>query len=194
MKVIGLTGGIGSGKSTLLRWFKNQGVPCFESDVVGKHLLNNELRKAVFEEFGSTFFKKNGSLNTEFLAKKVFNDVNALSNLNRIVHPAVSASFETFKSNYRNENFIVKEAAILIETGAYKNCDTVILVKAPLFERIRRISLRDGIKKAEVLSRMKNQWSDKIKEAYADYIIQNSNYEECIKQISGVMNILRKIQ
>ena len=56
MKVIGLTGGIGSGKSTLLKWFQDQGFPCFESDVVGRVLLDSDLREAVSNRFGSELY------------------------------------------------------------------------------------------------------------------------------------------
>ena len=95
MKVIGLTGGIGSGKSTLLKWFQMKGVPCFESDAVGRELLNSSLRDSVILRFGEDIYF-DGILDRNKMAKKVFGDKKALADLNKIVHPAVNEAFNNF--------------------------------------------------------------------------------------------------
>lgn len=190
MKIVGLTGGIGSGKSTLMQWFQKQGVPCFESDAVGRKLLDTDLREAVSEAFGAELYLQTGSLDRKALAEKVFANPAALAKLNQIVHPAVAIAFEDFKKQHANAPFVINEAAILFETGGYKNCDAVILVTAPKSDRIERIINRDGSTKAEVIKRMKNQWEDERKRKLADYVIENSTIKSAQKQAAQILEKL----
>ena len=190
MKIVGLTGGIGSGKSTLMQWFQKQGVPCFESDAVGRKLLDTDLREAVSEAFGAELYLQTGSLDRKALAEKVFANPAALAKLNQIVHPAVAIAFEDFKKQHANAPFVINEAAILFETGGYKNCDVVILVTAPKSDRIERIINRDGSTKAEVIKRMKNQWEDERKRKLADYLIENSTIKSAQKQAAQILEKL----
>jgi len=190
MKIVGLTGGIGSGKSTLMQWFQKQGVPCFESDAVGRKLLETDLREAVSEAFGAELYLQTGSLDRKALAEKVFANPAALAKLNQIVHPAVAIAFENFKKQHANAPFVINEAAILFETGGYKNCDVVILVTTPKSDRIERIINRDGSTKAEVIKRMKNQWEDERKRKLADYVIENSTIKSAQKQAAQILEKL----
>lgn len=190
MKIVGLTGGIGSGKSTLMQWFQKQGVPCFESDAVGRKLLDTDLREAVSEAFGAELYLQTGSLDRKALAEKVFANPAALAKLNQIVHPAVAIAFEDFKKQHANAPFVINEAAILFETGGHKNCDVVILVTAPKSDRIERIINRDGSTKAEVIKRMKNQWEDERKRKLADYVIENSTIKSAQKQAAQILEML----
>jgi len=190
MKIVGLTGGIGSGKSTLMQWFQKQGVPCFESDAVGRKLLDTDLREAVSEAFGAELYLQTGSLDRKALAEKVFANPAALAKLNQIVHPAVAIVFEDFKKQHANAPFVINEAAILFETGGYKNYDVVILVTAPKSDRIERIINRDGSTKAEVIKRMKNQWEDERKRKLADYVIENSTIKSAQKQAAQILEKL----
>lgn len=190
MKIVGLTGGIGSGKSTLMQWFQKQGVPCFESDAVGRKLLDTDLREAVSEAFGAELYLQTGSLDRKALAEKVFANPAALAKLNQIVHPAVAIAFEDFKKQHANAPFVINEAAILFETGGYKNCDVVILVTTPKSDRIERIINRDGSTKAEVIKRMKNQWEDERKRKLADYVIENSTIKSAQKQAAQILEKL----
>jgi len=190
MKIVGLTGGIGSGKSTLMQWFQKQGVPCFESDAVGRKLLDTDLREAVSEAFGAELYLQTGSLDRKALAEKVFANPAALAKLNQIVHPAVAIAFENFKKQHANAPFVINEAAILFETGGYKNCDVVILVTTPKSDRIERIINRDGSTRAEVIKRMKNQWEDERKRKLADYVIENSTIKSAQKQAAQILEKL----
>lgn len=189
MKIIGLTGGIGSGKSTLLAWLRSNGIPCFESDIVGKQLLNSQLKQDVIDCFGPELYP-NDVLDTKKMAQLVFQDKEALEKLNNIVHPAVGKAFKDFIEKNKNAQIVVKEAAILFETGAYKSCDFVILVCAPLEKRISRVIQRDGVKRAEVLARMSKQWDDKKKSALADFVIENDSLELAIQQLEAILKKL----
>jgi dephospho-CoA kinase len=189
MKIIGLTGGIGSGKSTLLAWLRSNGIPCFESDIVGKQLLNGQLKQDVIDCFGPELYP-NDVLDTKRMAQLVFQDKEALEKLNNLVHPAVGKAFKDFVEKNKNAQIVVKEAAILFETGAYKSCDFVILVCAPLEKRISRVIQRDGVKRAEVLARMSKQWDDNKKSALADFVIENDSLELAIEQLEAILKKL----
>lgn len=189
MKIIGLTGGIGSGKSTLLAWLRSNGIPCFESDIVGKQLLNGQLKQDVIDYFGPELYP-NDVLDTKRMAQLVFQDKEALEKLNNLVHPAVGKAFKDFVEKNKNAQIVVKEAAILFETGGYKSCDFVILVCAPLEKRISRVIQRDGVKRAEVLARMSKQWDDNKKSALADFVIENDSLELAIEQLEAILKKL----
>ena len=183
MIIIGLTGGIGSGKSTILSYFREHGYPCFESDEVGKKLLEVELKETVLKLFGEEVYNAKGILDRKAISKKVFSNSKLLEALNDVVHPAVNETFEKFKKKHQDSPVIVKEAAILIESGSYKSCDIIVLVKAPLDERIKRIVTRDSVNVSEVVARINNQWEDKKKEKYADYVIENISLDKTFEKI-----------
>ena len=191
MKVIGLTGGIGSGKSTLLNWFQIKGIPCFESDAVGRELLNFSLRDSVIMRFGADIYL-DGTLDRKKMAKKVFGDKKALADLNKIVHPAVNEAFKSFKVKNQNAPLIINESAILFETGLYKGFYKIILVISPQKERINRIILRDDTNKEEVFLRMKHQLSDAKKIKLADFIIENTTLNKLYLQAAEVLKKLKK--
>ena len=194
MKVIGLTGGIGSGKSTILKWFQDQGIPCFKADDVGKELLKSELKEVVSKRFGKKIYSSEGELNRRKLAEIVFNDPTALKDLNAIVHPAVAAAFNTFKSKNQKAPWVIKEAAILFETGGDQFCDFVILVTAPKELRLKRVVKRDGLKSEAVQFRMKNQWDDEKKRSKADFIIENESLKEAYQQFQTIYKILMELE
>ena len=190
MIIIGLTGGIGSGKSTILSYFREHGYPCFESDEVGKKLLEVELKETVLKLFGEEVYNAKGILDRKAISKKVFSNSKLLEALNDIVHPAVNETFEKFKKKYQDSPIIIKEAAILIESGSYKSCDMVVLVKAPLDERIKRIVARDSVNESEVIARIDNQWEDEKKEKYADYVVENISLEETYEKVKYLIKKL----
>ena len=190
MIIIGLTGGIGSGKSTILSYFREHGYPCFESDEVGKKLLEVELKETVLKLFGEEVYNAKGILDRKAISKKVFSNSKLLEALNDIVHPAVNETFEKFKKKHQDSPVIVKEAAILIESGSYKSCDIIVLVKAPLDERIKRIVARDSVNESEVIARIDNQWEDEKKEKYADYVVENISLEETYEKVKYLIKKL----
>lgn len=186
MIIIGLTGGIGSGKSTFLSWFSDQGIPIFESDKVAKELLNTSLKPLIRQQFGNKLYKK-GHLDTQALASLVFENNSLLKKLNTIVHPAVADAFELFIKTNNQARLVVKEAAILFETGAYKRCDFTILICAPKEARIARVMQRDSVSREAVLNRMRKQWPDSKKIPLADAIIENKDLQTALKQLESLV-------
>jgi len=186
MKIIGLTGGIGSGKSTVAGYFKELGIPVFDSDLEAKILMNEDqgLRDSIINLFGEKAYQKD-ILNREYLAKKVFRDSELLKDLNELVHPAVRQKFQDWVSE-QDAPYVIQEAAILFEHGAYKLLDEMILVWAPKELRIKRVMKRDSTSREQVLARMENQWGDTEKTALSDHIIENIHLKETQKQVKGI--------
>lgn len=176
MKIVGLTGGIGSGKSKALTFFKNKGIPCYQADLAGHKVLNEnpEVKAKVKAYFGSEIYTSKG-LDRKALGKQVFNNQEALQFLNGIVHPAVRLDFQNFIEE-QQAPFIVSEVAILFENGGEKRYDKIILLTAPEALRIERVMARDGVSETEVRQRMQKQWTDAQKIPLADYVIDNTDW------------------
>jgi len=184
---VGITGGIGAGKSTVCKIFEQLGVPIYYADVRAKELMqeNNTLRENIRQAFGWDAYDKKGVLNRQYLAKIVFNDPKQLQILNHIVHPAVFDDYHSWMSQRSNDGipYSIKEAALLIESGSYKELDQIIVVTCPIDLRIERIMKRDHIRREEVLKRMENQLSDKERLDKADHVLQNGTDSSLIKQV-----------
>ena len=174
---VGLTGGIGSGKTTVAKIFKQLGVPTYLSDDRAKDLmLNNQfLRESLISLFGDNVIV-NGILNRSYISSKVFDNPNELIKLNALVHPFVQRDFDVWSAS-QSTNYIIKEAAIIFETGGDKLLDKILLVESPKYLKIPRIISRDTITETEIHKRMSKQWSDSQKRKSADYIIKND--EKC---------------
>ena len=173
MKIIGLTGGIGSGKTTVAQMFKDLGVPVYIADIEARRLTNSSkvIRRKLINLFGNSCYK-DGVLNRDYVANKVFNDPDLLDKVNGIVHPKVATHFKRWLKKQQGA-YCIQEAAILFENDGYKQCDLTILVVSPKEERIRRVIARDHISENTVMARIKNQWSDEKKSKFADIIIEN---------------------
>jgi dephospho-CoA kinase len=192
MKLIGITGGIGSGKSTIAKVFTSMGYPVYNSDTRAKELINSneKLINSIKLSFGDDLYNSQG-LDRKKMASIVFNNPEKLELLNSIIHPAVGKDFEDWVDS-QNTSFVLKEAAILFETGIYKSLDKTILVSALQETRIKRVMKRDNTTQEEVLSRMKNQWSEEKKTKLADYVIDNSGNELVIPQILQIIEQILK--
>jgi dephospho-CoA kinase len=192
MRIIGITGGIGSGKSTIAKVFISMGFPVYNSDTRAKELINSNIDviDSIKQEFGDDIYSSEG-LDRKKMASIVFSDSDKLQKLNSIVHPAVGLDFDKW-ANSQNTSFVLKEAAILFETGIYKSLDKTILVTCPKEERINRVMKRDSATKEAIEARMNSQWSEEKKKELADYIIDNSGEEMVIPQVISLINRLSK--
>lgn len=183
MTTVGLTGGIGSGKSTVARVFQTLGVPVYNSDDRAKLLMDSDvaLRSSITDLLGNQAYA-DGRLNRAHVAALVFNDDELREQLNTLVHPAVAKDFKTWAAN-QSSNYVIKEAAILFETGGYSELDQMILVTAPKDVRIERVMARDHSTKAQVLSRMDAQWPDERKIPLSDHVLVNDGRSLLLPQI-----------
>jgi dephospho-CoA kinase len=188
--LVGLTGGIGSGKSTVAKVFESLGAPVFNSDVIAKKIVNSDIDviNEIIEEFGDVYL--DGKLDKVKMADIVFNDNTALKKLNKIVHPKVATCFEDWVDRNKTKKILVKEAAILIESGAYKQMNKIVVVTAPKSIRIERVVNRDHTTKEKVIERIDSQFSDEKRAGFANYSIDNGGDLLVIPQVLAIYNTL----
>ena len=195
MVKVGLTGGIGSGKTTVSNFLLDYGIPVYNSDSQGKRLMNTnlELINDIVNIFGESVYN-NGILNTNLLSSIVFSDSEKIKQLNNLVHPKVAEDFNQWVGKNNNQPILVKEAAILIESGAYLDMDKIILVISKKSNRINRVSKRDNSDLESIEKRINFQLTDDEKIQYADYIIENNSSLDDLKlEVSRVINEINKV-
>ncbi|UKJ06436.1 dephospho-CoA kinase [Solitalea lacus] len=185
MLKVGLTGGIGSGKSTVVSIFKQLGVPVFIADDEAKRIMveDKQLVESIKKEFGDEVYTADGTLDRARLASLVFNNKVRLSVLNSLIHPATLRAFEEWCQKQIDRKYVLKEAAVLFESGAYKQNDINILVTAPEEARIKRVIQRDGSTEDQVRSRINNQLGEDEKLKLADFVIVNDEKSALIPQV-----------
>lgn len=188
MLKIGITGNIGSGKTTVSLLFEILGIPVFYSDTEAKKVMvtDAKLISAIKEHFGEEAYFADGSLNRKLIAGVVFNNEAELKKLNALVHPAVFRAFDQWVLQYPNAPYVLKEAAVLFESGSYKDCDYTIIVTAPTQMRIARVMQRDNITEAEAQSREAKQMPQDQKQQLASYTITNDNTKLVIPQVLAI--------
>lgn len=185
MLKIGITGGIGSGKSIVSKVFASLGASIYDADSRAKWLMSNdpELKKDIISKFGAQSYNGEGNLNRAYLGSVVFSDPEKTKIINGLVHPRVGVDFEEWTKK-QSGNYIVKEAALLIESGSYKKLDKLILVTAPADLRIKRVLERDPQRTKETIrSIMEKQKKEKEMIEYADIIIDNSGNKPILKEL-----------
>lgn len=186
--LVGITGGIGSGKSTVCKLFSLLGIPVYTADDRAKWLMAHdaELRNQISTTFGADAYSANGELNRAFLAETVFPNPEKIAALNARVHPAVRKDFEQWITQ-QTAPYLIKEAALLFETGAAKELDYVINISSPLRVRMARILLRDPHRSEEQVNQIINQQlPDEEKNELADFCIKNTDNKLLIPQVLEV--------
>lgn len=181
--LIGLTGGIASGKSTVSRKLEGLGAHIIDADQLSRDVLKSK-SPAAYDlriSFGEHVFQQNGNVDRAALAKEVFTNSVARRRLEWIVHPQVQARAATIlaahdkiSSKEKETRIVVFDAALLVETGAYRQMDRVVVVSAPTEERISRLAKRDHLFEKDARDRMASQINEEQRIAIADYVIENS--------------------
>ena len=192
MLKIGLTGGIGSGKTTVAQVFEKLGAPVFYADLEAKKCMQTDsgLIKQLKATFGNDIYVDR-KLQKDRLASIIFNDDSALQTINRLVHPAVQRVFEEWCAA-QNASYVLKEAAILFESGSDKELDQIVCVSAPDDLRKQRVMQRDGITESQVLERMSKQWEQSRKIELADFHIVNDEKQLLVPEVLEVHSLLLK--
>jgi len=190
-KIIGLTGGIGSGKTTVAKQFEAMGVPVYIADDAAKEVAETpEAITHIQKTFGAQIFDGN-QINRQQLAGIVFSNPEKLQQLNQIIHPLVKRHFDKWFDKYKDLPFVIREAAILFESGSYLDCDKIITVTAPLELRIERVLNRDHTTRDAILKRIENQWTDEMKIAKSDFVIENISLENTKIQVDKICSELQ---
>lgn len=190
---VGVTGGIGSGKSTICNIFSILGIPIYEADIRAKSLMvdNQNVVNSIKKIFGDQAYLDNGALDRQYLARHVFSDKNHLKDLNDIVHPAVALDFENWCKTQRHVGYVIKEAALLVESGSYKSLDFLITVIAPENVRIARVLKRDPKRtEKQVKQIISNQLNDNEKIPKSKFIINNDGHTLVVPQVLEIHRLL----
>ncbi|MCE2892951.1 MAG: dephospho-CoA kinase [Flammeovirgaceae bacterium] len=183
---IGITGGIGSGKSTICKIFTCLGVPVYDADSRAKSIMTTDgiLIAQIKKEFGDLAYLSDGSLDREYLSRVIFENQEKRTLLNQMVHPRVAADTDRWLDQNREATYVVREAALLIESGAYLRVDKVLLVTAPEELRIKRVLARDPHRlREEVVKIMATQLPEEEKKKVADVVVYNDETQLLVPQI-----------
>lgn len=182
---IGITGGIGAGKSTVCKVFAALGIPVYDADSRAKLLLVEDslLKEEIRRQFGQQAYHEDGSLNRPWLAGQVFDKPEQLKILNSLVHPRVGQDFEQWYAQ-QQAPYILKEAALLFESGAYKALDAVITVTAPEALRMRRTLMRDTNRsRSQVEDIMQRQLPEEERVSRAQFRLVNDEHSLLLPQV-----------
>ena len=180
---VGLTGGIGSGKTTVARIFETLGIPVYYADDAAKRLMssNEELKSLIIKHFGEESYQQ-GELNRKYIASIVFNDKEKLELLNSLTHP-ITMQDALLWMNKQTTSYVIKEAALLFESGAADQLDYIIGVYAPQHIRVKRVMDRDKTTIEEVMKRVSRQIDEEMKMKLCDFVITNNDQQLVIPQV-----------
>jgi dephospho-CoA kinase len=177
MLVVGLTGGVGSGKTVVSQVLKEEGAHVIDADEIAREVVRprgaawRELRRS----FGREVFGKDGSIDRKRLAERVFADPAQRRLLNRVLHPRIKREMSRRLKVIRRKDpaaIVVIDAALLVETGSYREMDKVIVVLSTEAQQIERLRRR-GTKPAEARKIISSQISAKERLKVADFVIRN---------------------
>jgi dephospho-CoA kinase len=189
---MGVTGGLGAGKSLICEIFSNLGIPVYNADDRARWLMENneELVSEIKGEFGEGAYS-NEKLDRDFMAARVFNDKEQLNSLNQLVHPIVRLDAEEWAIKYPDKPYLIREAALMIESGAHKDLDLLLVVTAPVKTRKDRVLKRDPFRRAEEIDKIiENQLPEVEKVKLANHIIINDGSQLLIPQVLSIHNML----
>lgn len=194
---VGLTGGIACGKTGVRKLLADRGAFTIDADTIVHQLLDQktELTDRIREQFGAEVLAPDGSVDRKKLGVVVFSDPEARRRLNRLVHPRVIAEEKRLleEAERKGRELAVVDAALMIETGTYRNYDRLVVVYCPRAAQMERLMARDGLSKEEAARRVDAQLSIEEKKPYADYVIDTSgSLEETERQVQGVWEKLRR--
>ncbi|MEY3048983.1 MAG: hypothetical protein RL365_1021 [Bacteroidota bacterium] len=191
MKCIGLSGGIGSGKSYVAEILEKMGFPVYYSDARAKALTDTHphIKSELIKRFGTSIYE-DGVLNRKALASLIFDSEEYRLYVNNLIHPIVRADFDAWCAQ-QHSSLVFNEAAILFETGAYRQFDATVLVIAPIDIRLQRIMQRDHCTREQAVARIQSQWNDEQKIPLANAIVSNNGHEAVLTQVEHIIETLK---
>jgi dephospho-CoA kinase len=173
--IIGLTGGIGSGKSAVATLFKDIGVDLIDADDLARDSLNinSEGYKLFIDEFGDKYLDENKNINRELIRKLIFNDSDAKSKLENIIHPIVRSGIENFIRNTKS-NYCIIVVPLIFETNSSKIYDRILVIDCDVDVQISRTSKRDNQAKSDIENIINKQATREQRLSIADDVIVNN--------------------
>lgn len=190
-KIIGITGGIGSGKSLICKIFSTMNIPIYDADSRAKYLINKDisLKNSIKKLLGTNAYTPADEYNRAWVASQVFNNSDLLKQLNSLVHPCVHKDAHQWVKKYPQSPFLLYEAALMTAAGNNNMFHKVIVVKAPIDLRIKRIQARDERSEQEIIAIIARQISDEERLKIADYVIENDDKKSVLEQVLKLYEI-----
>ena len=193
--LVGITGGVGAGKSLICKILNTLGVPIYLSDGRAKVLMNNneDLKKEIINNFGIESYKNN-KIDNQFLSNKIFENNSHRLKINSLVHPFVKEDFHFWIKKNSNNDYLVKESALIIESESYKELDFLIYVSAERNIRIKRVLQRDQEKNEDdIVKIIKTKMDDKKAINFCDEVIDNNENNLLLPKVLKIhKKILKK--
>lgn len=181
MYLVGLTGGIGSGKSTVSERLRTLGCEVIDADLVAREIVQRgePTLLDLVERFGPAILHEDGELDRKELARVAFADAEARADLDRITHPRVAARIAEriaqigAAAETADEDMVVVDHPLLIETGQTGRFDAVVVVLADEALRVRRLVDERGLDEADVRARLRAQVDDRQRREVATHLVHN---------------------
>ncbi len=192
---VGLTGGIGSGKSEALKSFARAGAATVSLDGIAHELSKKgkPLYKAIVRAFGREILGDAGSIDRRALGERVFKSPRLRRRLEAATHPAIRREMRR-RLAVAKRRVVVVDVPLLFEGKRQKDFDVTVLITAPRQRRIARVRRRDGLKKSEILKRMRAQMPDADKRRLADVEIRNDvSLKDLARKVRQYQNALELI-
>ena len=197
--LIGLTGNIGCGKTLVATQFEKLGGHVIDADKISRQLVESgqPALNEIVEQFGESVLTPDRALDRKKLAAIVFDDAARKKALEKILHPRVFQAEQKIYSTLREKDpraLVLIDAALLIESGNYKNVDKVVLVACDEETLIRRVLERGSLSREEIQKRLRSQMSLQEKRKYADYVIDNnSSLDDLNRAVESLFNELKTL-
>lgn len=192
---VAITGNIGSGKSYVCSFFKQMGIPVFDSDLEAKKLYDlPEIKRRIMNRFGEDMYLPEGLLDRKRLARVLFSDSCALGYVESILYPVLNARFDAWAQE-QGAPYVLYESALIFEKHLEAMFDAVVVVSASEETRIRRVMTRDHCTEEQVRGRMAYQLPQSEKLTKADYVVvhEEDDEDDCLQeQVSRIHNDLLK--
>jgi dephospho-CoA kinase len=195
MLLVCVTGGLGSGKSTLAGMLARRGAVVVDADDLARRALEpgTAAFKQVCDLFGGEVLTADGRLDRRAIAARVFADNAKRQALESIVHPEVFRGLAETLERYRGtQSVVVFDAPLIVETGFHRECDVVVVVDAPVEDRVARAVAQRGLDRAEALERIAVQAPPEERAEVADILIRNDGaLEDLERQVDALWDDLR---
>jgi len=190
--IVGLTGGIGSGKTTIAAIFSALGAPVFLADDAGRKAYDDpQVCERVVELLGRRILNETSQPDRSLIAEIVFKEPDKLKSLNSIIHPFVNDAFRTWLSAMNDSiPYVIRESAIIFESGLSDEHDVLIQISAPEELRIKRVVRRNHITRESVMKRIAAQLSDSEREALCNFVIVNDGQHPLIPEVLRIHQML----
>ena len=176
MLKVALTGGIAAGKSLVARTLVECGASLIDADALAREVVEPGTGglAAVVDAFGSQVLAEDGTLDRPALAAIVFGSEEKRNSLNSIIHPLVRARAAELAAEVPDDGILVQDIPLLVETGQAGNFDFVLVVEAPVEERLARMVRDRGMDPAAAQARIDAQATAAERAAVADTVLENT--------------------